>query len=188
MINVGDEDERNKSFLVGSVMGSIGVTGVAPFAGYKYLGAGEGAEVISAKELHKTTKTPRQDCHDEQVTRTKPAKDTNRLAGTGIGAVVGGLLGHEVGGGNGKVLATVAGAAAGGYAGNQIEKKVQQGNTYTATEQRCTSVYDTSEVPAGYQVVYVLNGKQHHVHMDHDPGKTIPVKDGEIIANNSSPR
>jgi uncharacterized protein YcfJ len=49
-------------------------------------------------------------------------------------------------------------------------------------------VYDTSEVPAGYQVEYVLNGKQHHVHMDHDPGKTIPVKDGEIIANNSSPR
>ena len=40
------------------------------------------------------------------------------------GAVVGGLLGHQVGGGNGKILATVAGAAAGGYAGNEVEKKV----------------------------------------------------------------
>jgi uncharacterized protein YcfJ len=176
----------NKSFAVGSVLGAIVVTAGSAFAGYKYLGAGSNAEVISAKELHKTIKTPRQECHDEQVTRTKPAKDTNRLAGTGIGAVVGGLLGHEVGGGSGKVLATVAGAAAGGYAGNKIEEKVQKGDTFTTTEQRCATVYDTSEVPAGYQVVYLLNGKEHHVHMDHDPGKAIPVKDGQIVGNNLS--
>src|SRR6202035_5931585 len=119
---------------------------------------GGGAEVISSKALVKTIKTPRQECHDEQVTRTRTPKDSNRLAGTGIGAVVGGLLGHEVGGGSGKVLATVAGAAAGGYAGNTIEKKVQQGNTYTTTEQRCSTVYDSSEVSAGYQVVYELGG------------------------------
>jgi len=157
------------------------VTAGGAVAGYKYLGAADSAEVISAKELHKTIRKPRQECHDEQVTRTKPVKDTNRLAGTGIGAVLGGLLGHQVGGGSGKVLATVAGAAAGGYAGNQIQEKVQQGNTYTTTEQRCTTAYDTSEIPAGYQVVYLLNGKQHHVHLDHDPGKTIPVKDGQIV-------
>jgi uncharacterized protein YcfJ len=30
-------------------------------------------------------------------------------------------------------------------------------------------------------VVYVLDGKQHHLHLDHDPGKTIPVKDGQIV-------
>lgn len=171
----------NKSLLMGTLLGAIVVTAGGAFAGIKYLGAANTAKVISAKELHKTIKTPREACHDEQVTRTKPAKDTNRLAGTGIGAVVGGLLGHEVGGGSGKVLATVAGAAAGGYAGNKIEQKVQQGNTYTATEQRCSTVYDTSEVPAGYQVVYELGGKQHHVHLDHDPGETIPVKDGEIV-------
>lgn len=173
----------NKSLVVGSVLGAIVVTAGGTFAGIKYLGPGSGAAVISAKELHKTIKTPRQECHDEQVTRTKPAKDTDRLAGTGIGAVVGGLLGHQVGGGSGKVLATVAGAAAGGYAGNKIEQKVQQGDTYTTTEQRCTTAYDTSEVPAGYQVVYVLDGQQHHIHMDHDPGKTIPVKDGQIVTD-----
>ncbi|MFG6467807.1 glycine zipper 2TM domain-containing protein [Pelomonas baiyunensis] len=38
------------------------------------------------------------------------------------GAVVGGLLGNMVGGGNGRKLATVAGAVGGGYAGNEIEK------------------------------------------------------------------
>jgi uncharacterized protein YcfJ len=170
----------NKSLIVGTVFGAIAVTAGGAVAGYRIF-AGPSAEVISSKALVRTIKTPRQECHDEQVTRTKPAKDTNRLAGTGIGAVVGGLLGHEVGGGSGKVLATVAGAAAGGYAGNKIEQKVQQGDTYTTTEQRCMTAYDSSEVPNGFEVTYELNGKQHRVHMDHDPGKSIPVKDGQIV-------
>jgi uncharacterized protein YcfJ len=63
---------------------------------------------------------------------------------------------------------------------------VQQGDTYTTTEQQCATVYDRSEVPAGYEVVYVLNGKEHHVHMDHDPGKRIPVKDGHIITDSDA--
>lgn len=43
--------------------------------------------------------------------------------GIGIGAVVGGLLGNQVGGGTGKTLATVAGAVGGGYVGNEIAKR-----------------------------------------------------------------
>jgi len=82
----------------------------------------------------------------------------------------------------------VAGVAAGGYAGHEVEKKVQQGNTYTATEQRCATVYDRSEVPAGFDVVYELSGVQHHVHMDHDPGARIPVKDGQIVVEQREPR
>src|SRR5256885_15796930 len=101
---------------------------------------------------------------------------------------VGGLLGHQIGGGSGKALATVAGAAAGGYAGNKIEQKVQQGDTYTSTEQQCATVYDRSEVPDGYEVVYRLDGKEHRVHMDHDPGKRIPVKDGHIVTRSEERR
>lgn len=40
--------------------------------------------------------------------------------GTGIGAVAGGMLGNQVGGGNGKKLATVAGVLLGGYVGNEV--------------------------------------------------------------------
>jgi uncharacterized protein YcfJ len=108
-------------------------------------------------------------------------------AGTAIGAVVGGLLGNRIGGGSGKALATVAGAGAGGYAGNKIEGKMQQGNTYTTTEHRCVTAYDTREEPAGYDVVYTLDGKQHHVHMDHDPGHQIPVQDGHIVIDSEGP-
>ena len=171
----------NRSLVVGSVLGAIAVTAGGAFAGYRIIGASDSAEVVSVRAIEKTIRTPRQDCHDEEVTRVKPAKDGHRLAGTGIGAVIGGLLGNRIGGGSGKVLATVAGAAAGGYAGNKIEQRVQQGNTYTTTEQRCATVYDVTREPAGYDVVYVLNGKRHRIRMAHDPGKTIPVKDGQVV-------
>lgn len=43
--------------------------------------------------------------------------------GMGVGAVVGGLVGSQVGGGNGKTLATIAGALGGGYLGNEVAKR-----------------------------------------------------------------
>lgn len=49
----------------------------------------------------------------------------NSPVGIGVGAVVGGLLGSQVGGGNGKTLATIAGAVGGGYVGNEIAKRSQ---------------------------------------------------------------
>ena len=39
------------------------------------------------------------------------------------GAVVGGVLGNQIGGGTGKTLATIGGAAAGGYVGEKMEQK-----------------------------------------------------------------
>ena len=173
----------NKSFTVGAIVGAIVVTAGGATAAYKAVTASHTAKVVSARMVTRTVKTPRQECHDEQVTHTRPVKDEHRLAGTGIGAVVGGLLGNQVGGGNGRTLATVAGAAAGGYAGNRIQQKVQQGDTYTSSEQRCVTVYDSREMPAGYDVVYLLDGRQHRVRLDHDPGKQIPVKDGQIVVS-----
>lgn len=56
--------------------------------------------------------------------------ETRKGKGSGIGviggAVLGGLLGNQVGGGTGKKLATVGGAAAGGYAGNEVEKNMKK--------------------------------------------------------------
>jgi outer membrane lipoprotein SlyB len=50
--------------------------------------------------------------------------------GTGLGAVggavVGGLLGNQVGGGHGKSAMTLLGAVGGGLAGNQIEKNARK--------------------------------------------------------------
>ena len=173
------------SFMTGALAGAVIVTAGSAAAGYHMYSSGHSAKVLSAKALTRTIKSPRQECHDESVTRTKPIKDQDRLLGTGIGAVVGGLLGHEIGGGSGKTLATIAGAAGGGYAGNKIQEKTQQGDTYTTTEQRCNTVYDMKEESAGFEVAYEYQGHEHHVRMDHDPGSSLPVKDGEVVVASS---
>jgi outer membrane lipoprotein SlyB len=49
--------------------------------------------------------------------------DNNATLGTVIGAVAGGVLGHQVGGGKGKQAATVAGAIAGGVVGHEVGKR-----------------------------------------------------------------
>lgn len=49
----------------------------------------------------------------------------NSPVGMGIGAVIGGLLGNQVGSGDGKTLATIAGAVGGGYVGNEVAKRNQ---------------------------------------------------------------
>lgn len=54
--------------------------------------------------------------------------------GTGLGgiggALAGGLLGHQVGGGNGKAAMTVVGAVGGAFAGNEIEKRARSITVY----------------------------------------------------------
>lgn len=47
----------------------------------------------------------------------------NSPIGIGLGAVVGGLIGNQVGGGNGRTLATIAGAVGGGYVGNEVANR-----------------------------------------------------------------
>ena len=45
--------------------------------------------------------------------------------GTLAGAAIGGILGYQFGGGMGKAVTTVAGAAGGAYVGNEVDKKGQ---------------------------------------------------------------
>ncbi len=53
-------------------------------------------------------------------------------SGLGViaGGVAGGVLGHQVGGGTGRDLATIAGVVGGAYAGNKIEKNVKKVKSY----------------------------------------------------------
>lgn len=55
------------------------------------------------------------------------------LAGTAIGAIVGGLLGNQIGGGSGRTAATVLGAVGGGIAGNRIAQNTAPGGTVATT-------------------------------------------------------
>jgi len=49
------------------------------------------------------------------------------------GAVVGGVVGHQFGGGNGKTAMTALGAVGGGLAGNEIEKDMKKYTVWITT-------------------------------------------------------
>ncbi len=60
------------------------------------------------------------------VTEVRQVEIGDSGVGTGLGAVLGGVAGHQVGGGRGKDLATVGGVLLGGFAGNQMNKDTGQ--------------------------------------------------------------
>ena len=76
------------------------------------------------------------------------------IAGTAIGAIVGGLLGNQIGGGSGRTAATVLGAVGGGLAGNRIAQNTAPGGNYATsgpvyrvevqTDQGIMRTYDVS--------------------------------------------
>lgn len=72
-------------------------------------------------------------CGTVQDVRQEKQKGEGGVAGVAGGAVVGGLLGNQVGGGTGKTLATVGGAVAGGFLGNEVQKRVTSKTVWITT-------------------------------------------------------
>lgn len=175
----------NKSMIIGLIAGAVAVTAVGAYAGYQALDERRYAEVLNVEPLSRTVSTARQVCSDEIVTTESSTSDPKRVTGAVMGAVVGGVVGNQIGGGSGQTAATVAGAAAGGYAGSKIQKHMQDGDTIQSVEQRCRTVYDSSEEPDGYQVTYRLGERESTVRMDHDPGRRILVEDGQLVLTRS---
>lgn len=68
----------------------------------------------------------------ESVEETKTRAQGSGLGAAG-GAVVGGLLGRQVGDGRGRDLATIAGAVGGAVVGNQVEGNMKATKRYTVT-------------------------------------------------------
>ena len=79
------------------------------------------------------------------MTHRRPVQDENRITGSVLGAVAGGVIGHQLAVVAVKMSPLLVGALGGGYAGNQIQGSLQESDTYTTTQQRCKTVYDKSE-------------------------------------------
>jgi uncharacterized protein YcfJ len=171
----------NRSILIGAVAGAGIALAGGGIAGYKMVSEPKFAQVVAVTPVTERIETPREECHDQQVTRQKAVKDRHQVAGTVIGAVAGGLLGNALGGGGSNTGAKVAGAVAGGYAGNKAQEHIQDNNTETVTEQVCNTVTDVTERTIGFDVEYSIGEKTGQVRMDHDPGDTIPLRDGQLV-------
>lgn len=106
-------------------------------------------------------------CGVVQETHSETQKGKATALGTVGGAVVGGILGNQVGKGDGNTVATIAGAVGGAYAGREIEK-----------HQRKKTVWLTT--------VKMENGENRVFTSDHDPawsqGTQVEVNSqGELV-------
>jgi uncharacterized protein YcfJ len=117
-----------------------------------------------------------QECYEEQVPlgESGPEDHGKRTMATMIGAVVGGLLGNQVGKGDGRQAATVAGAVAGGAIGNQVAREPPQ---YT-TQRHCRpiGVGPGPRHVVAYDVEYRYRGEVFTSRVAYDPGDRMRVR------------
>jgi uncharacterized protein YcfJ len=106
-------------------------------------------------------------------------------AGSVLGAIAGGVVGHQVGSGRGNDVATAAGAIGGGIAGNRIERNRED---RAANGERCRTVSDSgagSDQVVAYDVRYEYRGREFTTRLNHDPGRWLAV--GQDIRDDGLP-
>ncbi len=108
------------------------------------------------------------------VERQEVSADDRNMPGAIAGAVIGGILGHQVGSGRGNDAATAGGAVIGGLIGSQRGG----GTTYGSRDvERCQEVRGR---PQYWDVTYRFRGQDRTVQMARPPGSTITVnREGE---------
>ena len=92
------------------------------------------------------------------------------------GAVIGGILGHQVGSGRGKDIVTVGGAVAGAAIGANIGRDGSGQQLQTQDVQRCTSAPSQAK-PSLWDVTYNFRGEEHRVQLANPPGPTVTVNE-----------
>ncbi len=137
----------------------VSSTGSYPTSSYP---AGTYGQPVAAIEYGRVT--------DVALINGPAAPSGNHAAGTVIGAIVGGLLGNQIGGGSGRAAATVLGAAGGAVVGNRIAQN--QSGTYAANQ----TVYRVSvQTDNGQMRTYDVNATG-----DLRPGDRVRIENGVI--------
>ncbi len=112
-----------------------------------------------------------EECWNEQ---TRSYERRHIGAGTVIGAIAGGVIGHQFGSGHGNTAATAAGAIGGGLLGNRVDRN--RADDEPSERTRCRTVSDNgSNDVVAYDVRYEYQGREYTTRLDHDPGRWLEV-------------
>lgn len=107
-------------------------------------------------------------CGVVESVRAHEIKGQGSAVGIVSGAVLGGIVGHQVGSGRGNDLATVAGAVGGGFAGHEVERNIKKKTQYTVKVRMEDDSLRT----------FTLNNPTVSV------GEKVRVKNGVLVARN----
>jgi len=130
------------------------------------------ADVLSVRAV---LGPPQQRCWVEREQVPQEGSSKNVPAAI-AGALIGGILGHQVGGGSGKDLATVGGAVAGAAIGANAGRNRNPPPAATQDVQHCERVPEQAH-PAFWDVTYTFRGQAHQVQMSTPPGPTVTVNE-----------
>ena len=163
---------KKLAFAIGSIC-----TALAPAAFGQYYGdRRDSARVIESRPVYEASNA-RQECwnpragHYEEV-RAQEKTDIGK--GAAIGAVTGGVIGHQVGSGSGNTAATVGGALLGGLLGHQVERRNDRDDQPDLDRSRCRVVGGgDSGAVLGYDVRYEVDGREYVTRMNSDPGRRL---------------
>ena len=142
------------------------------------------AQVISAEPVirHVTVTTPVRECWQETEHYTVRPRHVGGGGSTLVGAIIGGVVGHQFGSGHGNDAATLAGSLIGAAIGGDAARR-RYGDPGGPVEhsrpvQRCETQYreHQEERIDGYRVVYRYNGQKYATQMPQDPGSRIRVR------------
>ncbi|OYY95782.1 MAG: hypothetical protein B7Y41_00345 [Hydrogenophilales bacterium 28-61-23] len=118
---------------------------------------------------------PEQRCWVEREQVVQEKRRSN-APGTIVGALIGGILGHQIGGGSGKDLATAGGAVAGALMGANISRDRNGQEVITQDVQHCENTTRYAQ-PEYWDVTYMFRGQEHRVQMTANPGLTVTVNE-----------
>lgn len=130
------------------------------------------ADVTDVVPITQTTDVPQQVCSNQSVRVRQPERFGDK-DGMVAGALIGGLVGNQVGGGDGRKLATVAGLVGGGYAGRQIDRRHQGGRVTTESQRVCHTETRQKSTTVGYEVQYQMDGRVLSKRVSKNPGDQI---------------
>jgi len=187
--------KKTLAIAVGSLL-----TAAAPVAFGQYYGGrdyrdndrydrrGDYARVIESRPIYESANAGRQECwnpragHFEEV---RPQNKTRIGKGAAAGAVVGGVLGHQIG--DNGTAQTLGGAVIGGLIGHQLEKRNEEDRQDDLDFSNCRVIGDSGlgNQVSGYDVRYEYNGREYVTRMDHEPGRRLEL--GVDVAGDGTP-
>lgn len=138
----------------------------------------DSARVIESTPVYAATS--REECWNPSTQTFEERRDSHTGIGKGaaLGALAGGVLGHQIDQGGG----TAAGAILGGIIGHQIEKDRDRQDDLDLS--RCRVASDSSMIE-GYDVRYRYAGNEYVTRLSQDPGSRLRL--GEDVNYDGTP-
>lgn len=141
------------------------------------------ARVLESRPVYQAAGN-RQECWNARAGHYEELRDQEKTSvgkGAAIGAVTGGVIGHQVDSGGG----TAAGAILGGLLGHHLERRNDRDDQPDLDRSQCRYVSTGSDSLAGYDVRYEYGGREYVTRLNEDPGQRLRL--GRDINSDGTP-